>query len=79
MELFRRIAHQHGIGVVLIVHDLNIAARFCDRLMALRDGQLAAIDTPQQVMSAATLTKVYDIPIEVFTHPADGRPVGYIA
>ncbi|MGF0540449.1 heme ABC transporter ATP-binding protein [Agrobacterium sp. ES01] len=79
LELLRRIAHQHGIGVVLIVHDLNIAARFCDRLMALRDGQLAAIDTPQQVMSAATLTKVYDIPIEVFTHPADGRPVGYIA
>ncbi|MBD8893644.1 heme ABC transporter ATP-binding protein [Roseibium litorale] len=79
LELLRQIAHQRGMGVVLIVHDLNLAARYCDRLMALRDGRLVAVSTPHDVMSAETLTQVYDIPIEVFQHPVDGRPVGYIA
>ncbi|MEJ8474302.1 ABC transporter ATP-binding protein [Roseibium algae] len=79
LDLLRRISHDNGIGVVLIVHDLNIAARFCDKLLTLRDGQVVAFDTPEIVMQPDILSEVYDIPIQVFTHPAEGYSVGYIA
>lgn len=79
LALLRDIVDRRGIGVALIVHDLNIAAQFCDRILALRDGRLIASDAPSQIMTPKVLTDLYDIPMEVFAHPADGRPVGYIA
>lgn len=58
--------------MVLIVHDINFAATYSDRIIALRDGRIAASDTVGAMMRAEVLTDVFDTPVRV--HEVDGRP-----
>ena len=72
MELLRtaaELAHGQGLGVLVIVHDVNLAARWCDRLMLLADGGVAAEGAPAGVLTPALLREVYDIEADVLPHP----------
>ncbi|MGP1255146.1 MAG: ABC transporter ATP-binding protein [Kiloniellales bacterium] len=60
MELFRRRAAE-GLSVVVTLHDLNLAARFCDRLVLLDRGSCAAVGAPSAVLTAERLRSVYQI------------------
>ena len=60
MRLFRDLAGQ-GRGVLVTCHDLALAARFCDRLIVLRDGVLVAEGPPEQVLTAALLADVFGL------------------
>lgn len=72
MGQLRRAADELGKTVVLIVHDINFAATYSDRIIALRDGRIAASDTVGAMMRADVLTEVFDTPVQV--HEVDGRP-----
>ena len=63
-----------GLTVVAAVHDLNLAAQFCDRMVVLDRGRIAAVGTPAEVLTAATLLAVYGTEVVVEHHPATGRP-----
>jgi iron complex transport system ATP-binding protein len=54
-----------GRGVILAIHDLGLAARWCDRLCLLQAGRLRAIGAPPQVLTEALLTEVFDAPVHV--------------
>ncbi|SAI20664.1 hemin importer ATP-binding subunit [Bordetella ansorpii] len=72
IELLRtawRLAHEEGLGVLVIVHDINLAARWCDRLVMLADGKAAAEGEPAQVLTSELLRRVYDIDADVLPHP----------
>lgn len=71
MELLREHAHRGG-AVAAVLHDLNLAARFCDRLILLDGGRLIAVGSAAEVLSEANLRDVYGITARVFEH-ADGR------
>lgn len=58
-DLLRRRAMQRQVGVVVIVHDLNLAARLCDRLVLLYKGRLLAQGTPRDVLTKETLTQAF--------------------
>lgn len=60
--------------VLLVLHDLNLAASVCDRLALLEGGRLAAHGTPREVLTQETLRKVFDIETVVVGHPLSGRP-----
>ena len=60
-------------GVVAVVHDLNLAARFCSRLVLMDQGRIAAIGKPNQVLTVEQLTKVYGI--DVALQSVDGQKV----
>ena len=60
MEIFARHA-QRGGSVMVVLHDLNYAARFCDRLLLLHHGRLVVAGRPAEVLQAATLREVYGI------------------
>ncbi|MBA4503729.1 ABC transporter ATP-binding protein [Marinobacterium marinum] len=64
LELLREHA-QLQRGVILSIHDLNLAAHWCDRLLLLDAGRIHAIGTPQQVLTPAALRQVYEIDAEV--------------
>ncbi|OKH94065.1 ABC transporter ATP-binding protein [Streptomyces uncialis] len=72
MGQLRRAADELGKTVVLIVHDINFAATYSDRIIALRDGRIAASDTVGAMMRAEVLTDVFDTPVRV--HEVEGRP-----
>ena len=73
-----RLLHQRaraGSTVLLALHDLNLAAGFCDALILLHDGRQVASGAPEQVLAPALLRSVYGVDVTVLRHPGNGRPL----
>ncbi|MBV2129680.1 ABC transporter ATP-binding protein [Arsukibacterium indicum] len=64
-----------GLGktVLACLHDLNLAARYCDKIALLHQGQLLAFGSPEQVLTAVQLSQVFQLPCEVKLHPVHGK------
>lgn len=70
------LAHEVNVAALVIVHDLNLAAGCCDRLLLLGQGRVAACGTPAQVLTPDTLRQVYGVEATVLPHPNQpGRPL----
>ncbi|MFC9894650.1 heme ABC transporter ATP-binding protein [Nocardia sp. NPDC127579] len=61
-----------GAAVVVVLHDLGLAAAYADRVVVLESGEVAADGPPRQVLSTELLTRVYQHPVEVLDHPVTG-------
>jgi iron complex transport system ATP-binding protein len=72
--LLRRLNRESGLGIVLVSHDLNMAAEICDRLLLLDRGAAVGVGDPKVVLTEATLEAVYRCRIAVSTHSGTGRP-----
>lgn len=64
-----------GAAVLVILHDLNLAARYCDRILLLENGRPVALDTPEQVLRPDTLQAVFGLEVLVQPHPERGHPL----
>ena len=70
------LAHEENAAVLVIVHDLNLAAGCCDQLLLLGQGRVAARGTPAQVLTPDALCQVYGVEATVLPHPNQpGRPL----
>ena len=67
----REVARAGG-AVVVVLHDLALAAAWADRVLVLAGGRVAAHGTPADVLTTALLTDVYDHPVDVLPHPVTG-------
>lgn len=65
----------HGAAVLVILHDLNLAARYCDRILLLDNGRPHALDTPLQVLRPESLKAVFGLDVLVQAHPERGHPL----
>ncbi|MGY1637037.1 ABC transporter ATP-binding protein [Geodermatophilus sp. SYSU D00742] len=74
MRMLRRLADELGRTVVLVVHDVNVASCYSDRIVAMRDGHLIAHGPTDELMTPELLRKVFDVDVEV--HELDGRRIG---
>ncbi|WP_194833272.1 heme ABC transporter ATP-binding protein [Nocardia sp. XZ_19_369] len=63
---------QTGTAVVVVLHDLGIAAAYADRVAVLESGRIAADGPPRKVLTTDLLTRVYQHPVEVLNHPVTG-------
>ncbi|MFB9312580.1 heme ABC transporter ATP-binding protein [Nocardioides plantarum] len=61
-----------GAAVVVVLHDLSLAAAWSDRVVLLRHGRVAAEGPPPRVLHGPLLSEVYDYPVEVLPHPVTG-------
>lgn len=61
-----RLAADDGMGVLLVAHDLNLAARACDRLVLLADGRVVAAGPPDRVLARERLARAYRTEVDVF-------------
>ncbi|WP_452596436.1 heme ABC transporter ATP-binding protein [Pseudomonas karstica] len=64
-----------GAGVLIILHDLNLAARYCDRILLLEDGRPHTLDTAAKVMQPGPLKAVFGLDVLVQPHPERGHPL----
>lgn len=71
--LLRRVSRLGRIGILVTVHDLNLAARYADRVLILRDGQVLADAVPETALTEAALDNGFDVDARIQTHPAGGR------
>ncbi|MCC2315316.1 putative F420-0 ABC transporter ATP-binding protein [Cellulomonas xiejunii] len=64
-----------GVTTVAALHDLNLAAAYCEHVLVLSEGRLAAAGSPADVLTPALVRDVYGVDAHVLTHPTTGRPV----
>lgn len=77
LAMIRDLARERNIGVVAVLHDVNMAARFCDHIVALHSGALIAQGPPATIMQPAPLEAIYGIPMGVMASPEAGLPLCY--
>ena len=64
-----------GIGVVMVLHDLNLAARCADKLVVFNGGTIEAAGTPENILTEQLIDKVFGVKVTVARHPATNRPL----
>ena len=77
--LIRRVNAERGMTVLLVSHDLNLAAEVSDRLLLLARGRVARLGTPAEVLRRETLEAVFGCAVSVDVNPSSGRPVVQVA
>ena len=58
-----------NVGILVILHDLNLASHFADKIAIIKDGEIMAFGEPEKIMEDAFLTSVYEVPIKVKHDP----------
>jgi iron complex transport system ATP-binding protein len=71
MKVLEQLVGTTRIGVLIVMHDLNVAARHCDRLVLLNGGSVVAQGLPSEVLTPETLKQAFDLDLTVITHPKD--------
>jgi iron complex transport system ATP-binding protein len=75
----RRFALEQGVAALVVLHDLNLAARFADRLLLLKDGRTAATGRPADVLTPHHLSGCFGVEALVMTHPRHNVPLVVIS
>lgn len=78
LRLLRSLTRQQPLGVCCVLHDLNLAALYADRVLLLHQGRLVATGTPQEVLQAEVLTRWYQADLGVVLHPEIALPQVYL-
>ena len=61
LDLLKRLNNEQGLAIITVIHDLNLAARYCDRIAVIKDGELLAIDKPREVLTPELLKKAFQV------------------
>ncbi|MDR3146202.1 MAG: ABC transporter ATP-binding protein [Treponema sp.] len=74
MELMRRKADREAKTIVAVLHDLNLAAQYCDRIVLLKDGKLRYQGLPSAILTESVVEEIYGVRAAVKIDQEDGRP-----
>ncbi|WP_433498406.1 ABC transporter ATP-binding protein [Sphaerimonospora sp. CA-214678] len=75
LDLLTDLNHTRGTTIVMVLHDLNLAARYADHLIALADGGLHACGTPAEVLTEDSVRTVFGLDSRIIEDPVSGRPL----
>jgi iron complex transport system ATP-binding protein len=75
LDLVRQLAREGGLAVLAALHDLQLAALYCDRIVLLRAGRVAMHGPPEVVLTQAHLRPAFDQDVAVAAHPTHGVPL----
>jgi iron complex transport system ATP-binding protein len=75
METVSDLARREHLAVLVALHDLNLAARYANRMALLVDGEIKAAGTPRQVLTPELISMAYDLPVQVIPHPFADVPL----
>lgn len=78
LALIQRLSHERDIGIVVVLHDINMAARYCDEIIAMGGGRVVARGLPEDILESSILDTIYGLPMGVLPHPATGAPISYV-
>jgi iron complex transport system ATP-binding protein len=74
MDLIKRLNKENNITVLMVLHDLNLAGEYCDRLILLDEGKIHAMGSPKEVLTYQNIEKVYKTVVVVKENPITGKP-----
>lgn len=78
LDFIRRLCREQNIAAVTVLHDLNLATQYCDRLALLSGGRIHTEGTPQEVITSENIRQVYGAEVCVYPHPINGLPTTVI-
>jgi len=73
-ELIKKLNREKGLTVLVVTHDINLAARYTDRIILLRDGAIHSLGSPAEVITADSIGAVYEADVLVDQNPRTGAP-----
>ncbi|MEM8664585.1 MAG: ABC transporter ATP-binding protein [Pseudomonadota bacterium] len=74
LALVRRLNLEAGRTVAIVLHDINLAGRFADRIVAMKNGAIYAEGTPEEVITQAMIRDVFEIECQILSDPYHGTP-----
>lgn len=77
LELTADLVRTKGISIIMVLHDINMAARYCDEIVALHSGRLIAHGEPKDVMLTEKLHQIYNVSMDVIKQPSSGRLLAF--
>ena len=75
LDLLQRLNRDAGTTVVMVLHDLNQAARYADFMIMMRDGAVVGRGSPESIMNEAMMRRVFSVECRVFNDPVTTRPI----
>src|SRR5262249_48329953 len=75
LRAVRIFAGERAIGVLMVLHDLNLAAQYADRIVILQRGRVLATGTPRDVLDAGTISRSFGVAASVLAHPLAAAPL----
>ena len=75
LDMVSNVRNEAGVTVVVAMHDLSLAAQYCDRVAVLDGGVITALGTPAEVLTQEVVSAAFGAEVTVITHPDDGTPV----
>ncbi len=73
-DLISSLAHHTGRSVLVVSHDMDLAAQYCDQMVMLKEGRIHSIGRPDDVLTAINIEAVYGCPVVVDKNPVTGTP-----
>ncbi len=74
MKGLQRLASE-GLAVVMVLHDFTLAARYATKVVAMNNGEIAALGTPQEVITRDTIKTLFNVDASIVAHPDTGKRV----
>jgi iron complex transport system ATP-binding protein len=75
LRLVRQLAGEGDLAVLIVLHDLNLVARFADEVALLSEGVVRVVGSPREVLTPDNLQAAYGLRIHVMDHPIHGTPL----
>ena len=75
LDLLADLNHARGTMIVMVLHDLNLAARYADHLVAMVSGRIHAAGSPEDVLTRETIRTVFGVESHIVTDPTSGKPL----
>lgn len=78
LKLIQKLAKDNNMAIVIIIHDINLTAQFCDEIIALKQGALCHIGDIQSTMRVDVLKQIFGIELAIFEHPVTKQKVAVV-
>lgn len=79
LDFVRGLCREGTLTALAVLHDLNLAAQYCDRLVLLGNGGVRAVGSPREVLTKENITQIYGARVHISPHPLNGLPTVLIS
>ena len=75
LDLLTDLNRHRGTTIVMVLHDVNLAIRYADTIVAVKDGKVVAMGAPSEVVTTTLVEEVFGLPNSITTDPVSGKPM----